>query len=149
MNSGDNIDDGLVSPEIFKRYMLPYYLLRTRELHQSGKFCSSHWDRKIRHVLKFARDTGLDGLEFVPPEPQGNMTLEKLRRGLENMILVDRIPATYFMPYTSEDDLKSFVQRILNMFSPNIILGISDMMPPDGDIERVRTVSKMVEEYKV
>jgi hypothetical protein len=149
INFGDNIDDALVPPQIFKKYMLPYYRLRTDELHQAGRICTSHWDGKIKLALRFARDTGLDGLECVPPEPQGNVTLEELKMELGDMTLVDGIPATHFMPYTSEKELTNFVQKILDLFSPNIILGISDMMPPDGDIERVRKISKMVEEYKI
>ena len=149
INFGDNIDDSLVSPTLIKKYMLPYYQRRTQELHQVGKFCTSHWDGKIKHALPFARETGLDGLECVPPEPQGSVTLEELKKGLEGMILSDGIPATHFMPYTSEAELKNFVQRLLDLFAPNIIVGISDMMPPDGDIERIRMVGRIVRDYKI
>lgn len=149
INFGDNIDESLVSPTLIKKYMLPYYQRRTKELHQVGKFCMSHWDGKIKKVLPFAKETGLDGLECVPPEPQGNVTLEELRQGLEGMILSDGIPATHFMPYTSEGELKNFVLRLLDLFSPNIIVGISDMMPPDGNIERIQMVGKIVKEYKI
>jgi len=88
-------------------------------------------------------------LECVPPEPQGNVTLEELSQGLEGKMLSDGIPATHFMPYTGEEELKDFVHRLLDLFAPNIIVGISDMMPPDGDIERVRIVGRIVEDYKI
>jgi len=147
VNFGDNIDEGLCSPPLFKRYMLPYYQHRTRELHDVEKFCTSHWDGKIRQILPFAHETGLDGLECVPPEPQGNVTLEELKEGLKDMILIDGIPATHFLPFVEDSDLKTFVYRILGLFSPDIILGISDMLPPDGDIEKVRMISEIVANY--
>jgi hypothetical protein len=149
INFVDNIDDSLVSPTLLKRYMLPYYQRRTQELHQIGKYSTSHWDGKIKHVLPFAKETGLDGLECVTPTPQGNVTLEELKDGLEGMMLSDGVPATHFMPYTGEEELKKFVQKLLDLFAPNIIVGISDMMPPDGSIERVRTVGAIVEDYRI
>jgi len=149
VNFGDNIDEGLCSPPLFKRYMLPYYRRRTEELHEVGKFCTSHWDGKIRKVLPFAPETGLDGLECVPPEPQGNVTPEELKEGLKGMILVDGIPATSFLPLVSADELKALVYRMLDLFSPDIIVGISDMLPPDGDIEKVRMISEIVADYEI
>lgn len=149
INFGDNIDEGLCSPPLFRKYMLLYYKRRTTELHKAGKFCTSHWDGKVKQVLPFVRETGLDGLECVPPEPQGNVTIEELKKELRGMVLVDGIPATHFLPIVSMERLESFVCRLLNLFSPWIILGISDMLPPDGDIEKVRRVGEIVADYKV
>ena len=147
VNFGDNIDEGLCSPPIFRKYMLPYYQRRTKELHQVGKFCTSHWDGKIRSLLRFIKDTGLDGLECVPPVPQGNVTLKELKEALGDKILIDGIPATHFLPPISVKELKRFVNDLLKTFSPNIIVGISDMLPPDGSIEKVRIVGEIVRNY--
>ena len=149
INFGDNIDEGLCSPPLFKRFMLPYYQRRTKELHEAGKFCTSHWDGKIRKILPFAQETGLDGLECVPPEPQGNVTLDELKNGLEGMILLDGIPATHFLPLFPERELETFVYTILRLFKPQIILGISDMLPPDGSIEKVRMIGRILDSYPV
>lgn len=149
VNFGDNIDEGLCSPTSFQRYMLPYYQRRTEELHSVGKFCTSHWDGKIKSLLPFVRMTGLDGLECVPPEPQGNVTLYQLREALAGRILVDGIPATHFLPMVKVEELRSFVYRILDLFKPNIILGISDMLPPDGSIGKARMVAEIVADYKI
>ena len=149
INFGDNIDEGLCSPPLFKRYMLPYYQCRTKELHKVSKFCTSHWDGKVKQVLPFFRDTGLDGLECVPPEPQGNVTLAELKEGVDNKILTDGIPATLFLKFVVDEELKTTVERLLELFVPYIIMGISDMLPPDGDIEKVRLVSRLVADYGI
>lgn len=149
VNFGDNIDEGLCSPPLFERYMLPNYQKRTKELHEAGKLCTSHWDGNLKKILHFARKTGLDGLECVPPEPQGNVTLEELKQGINGMILIDGIPATHFLSLTSCEELESFVNRLLDLFVPHIILGISDMLPPDGDIEKVRKIGKIIANYEI
>ncbi len=33
------------------------------------------------------------------------------------------------------------------MFSPNLILGVSDEVPPSADIEKVKFVSRLVEKF--
>ncbi len=149
INFGDNIDEGLCSPPIFRRYMLPYYQQRTKELHQVGKYCTSHWDGKVNKLLPFVAETGLDGLECIPPTPQGNVSLEELKGALENKVLFDGIPATHFLSTVSDKELESFVHRLLGMFKPNIVVGISDMLPPDGSIEKVRRVAEIISDYEV
>jgi len=149
VNFTDNIDEGLLSPVLFQRYMLPYYQKRTKELHQVGKYCTSHWDGKVKHLIHFAKETGLDGLECVPPEPQGNVSIEYLKQNMGEMILVDGIPATHFLNTTSCMELEDFVIKLVETFKPNLIAGISDMMPPDGDIEKVKLVGKVLQNIKL
>ena len=147
INFGDNIDQDLISPSMFENYALPYYQKRTKEFHDSGKICTSHWDGKFHSLLPFVRRTGLDALECVAPKPMGDVDLKELRYAVGDMVLMDGIPATSFLPSQSEDSLKQYALEVLDTFSPRLILGIGDMLPADGEIERVRMISKIVEDY--
>ena len=147
VNFADNVDQDLISPSLFEKYMLPWYKEKTRELHGAGKICVSHWDGNVKALIRYARDTGLDALECVPPSPMGNVTLEELHEAMKGMVLFDGIPATYFLSLVSKKELVDFTNKILSLFSPKIILGISDMLPPNGDIDKVRSVSEIVEKY--
>ena len=53
------------------------------------------------------------------------------------------------MPPVTDDELKAFVGKLLDTFSPNIIVGISDMLSPDGSIEKVRMVGEIVRKYSI
>jgi len=64
-------------------------------------------------------------------------------------ILIDGIPMLLFLPQYSYEKLEEFTKKVLNLFSPNLILAISNEISPPGDIEKVRFVSKMVESFKV
>jgi hypothetical protein len=149
INFGDNIDQDLISPSMFERYALPYYRSRTTEFHEAGKICTSHWDGKFHSLLPFVRRTGLDALECVAPRPMGDVDLQELHCALGDMVLMDGIPATYFLPYVSPDSLKDYAIKVLGTFSPRLILGIGDMLPADGEIERVRMISNIVQDYVV
>jgi len=147
VNFGDNIHHDLVSPPWFRKYVLPYYWRRTRELHEVGKYCTSHWDGRVGKLLSYVRQTGLDGIECLTPQPQGDVTLEEMKEALGDMVLIDGLPATHFLPQVSNAELKAFAEKVLMMFSPRLILGVSDMLPPGGDIEKIRLISEMVEAF--
>src|SRR3989304_15752 len=121
VNFADNIDQDLISPALFEKYMLPWYRTSTAVLHDAGKICISHWDGKVKALIRYARDTGLDALECVPPSPMGNVTLEELHYAMKGMVLFDGIPATYFLNLVSKQELIDFTNKILSIFSPKII----------------------------
>lgn len=147
VNFADNIDQDLVSPPLFEKYMLPWYKQKTQELHEAEKICTSHWDGNIKLLLGYVKDTGLDSLECVPPLPMGNVTLEELHEAMKAMVLFDGLPANHFLDMVSKQELEDFTKKILRLFSPRIILGISDQLPPNGEIEKVRMVGEIVEQF--
>ncbi len=147
INIRANITTDLCSPSLFKKYILPYYRRRTDELRKAGKFVTSHWDGNVKHLMPYVKQTGLDGLECVPPKPQGDVTLGELKQGLEDMVLVDGIPATLFLPEVSNEKVEEYAHRVLRLFSPQLIAGISDKLPPNGDIEKVKLVGEIVKNF--
>ena len=94
-------------------------------------------------------EAGFDGIEAATPLPQGDITLEKLKEAMGDTILLDGIPALLFLPEYSYEQLEECTNKILKLFSPNLILGISDEPPPPSDIEKVRFVSQIVERFKI
>lgn len=147
VNFGDNLHSSTTSPDIFKEHILPVYQRRSEKLHQAGKFVFAHWDGNCRGLLDFARETGLDGIEAITPQPQGDVTLEETKAALGDMFLVDGIPAIFFDHTYSEQTLIDCAKRVIDLFAPNLILGISDEMSAMGDIERIRLVGQVVDDY--
>ena len=68
---------------------------------------------------------------------------------MRGRVLVDGIPATHFLPLVRDEELEAFVRKLLDLFSPNIIVGISDMLPPDGSIDKVRLAGDIVADYQI
>ena len=145
---GDNVHAGTLSPDLFKEYVLPVYQRRTEKLHSAGKFCHAHWDGDTKPLLPFAKETGLDGIEAITPKPQGDVTLEEVKAALgDEMFLIDGLPAVYFDETFSVETLVECTHRLIELFAPKLILGISDEISSTGDIERVRLVKQIVDEY--
>jgi len=147
LNFGENIDGNIDSPTIFERYLIPYYKKRIKQIHHKGKFCHIHMDGSLKPILPYLKELEFDGIEAATPLPQGDVSLEELKEALGDKILLDGIPAILFLPEHSEEELKDFATKVLELFSPNLILGISDELPPPAEIERVNLVSKIVDDY--
>jgi hypothetical protein len=145
---GDNVHSGTLSPDLFKRYYLPSCQRRCEHLHQAGKWVISHFDGDCRPLLPLAHETGLDGIEAITPWPQGDVSLDEIKAGLgDDMFLVDGIPAIYFDHTFGVETLVECTRRLIELFAPKLVLGISDEMSSTGDMERVRIVGSIVDEY--
>lgn len=149
LNFGENIDASVDSPRLFSEYLLPYYNKRVDQLHRHGKFCHIHMDGALKPLLPLIKDTHFDAIEAVTPVPQGDVTLEEAKEALGDKILIDGIPAIAFLPDFPMDDLLAYATRVLELFTPNLILGVSDELPPPADIERIREITTIVDQYNL
>jgi hypothetical protein len=149
INFGENIDQNLSSPPYFEKYLLEYYETRVKLLHDANKFAFIHIDGSFRQLLPYLPRMSFDGYEALTPPPQGDVPLEDIARTLGDTgkILVDGIPATLFLREFKELKLIDKVKKILDLFSPNLILGISDELC-HGDGRRLKNVSNIVEKFE-
>ena len=119
-----------------------------RTIDAAGKFVCSHWDGDTRPLLKYAWETGLDGIEAITPKPQGDVTIDEIREALgDKMFLLDGIPAVYFDDTYSNDLLIESVHHLIDLFAPRLVLGISDEISSTGDLLLVKTVGEIVDKY--
>jgi len=148
VNFGDNVHASTLSVPLFLKYVLPSYQRRNELLHKAGKFTHAHWDGDTKPLLPFAKDTGLDGIEAITPKPQGDVTIEEMKEGLGNdMFLIDGIAAILFNDMFPIETLEDQAKKIIEYFVPKLILGISDEISSTGDIERIRFVGRIVDDY--
>ncbi len=145
LNFGENIDHYMDPPTIWRKYLIPYYRRRDAQLKAAGKFTHIHVDGAMKRLLRDVRESPFDGIEACTPEPQGDVTIAEIKEALGDKVLLDGIPAVYFLPTFSYDDICRCVNELVDRFYPHLILGISDELPPDADIERVRMVGEMLE----
>jgi hypothetical protein len=60
---------------------------------------------------------------------------------------MDGIPAIYFDDTYSVETLVECAERMIELFAPRLILGISDEISSTGEIERVEIVRDLVDRY--
>lgn len=147
LNFGENLHEQLMSPRYFERYFIPFYQKRTGQLHEAGIFSYVHLDGFFhKYLLKYLGSLPFDGLEALTPVPQGDVTLEEIKEHIGEKILLDGIPAVYFLPTYSREELMACVEKVVQLFSPRLILGVSDEVPEGAD-EEAMTRLKMISDY--
>ena len=148
INYGDNLHCRILPPYLFEKYIIPEYEKRGEILHRAGKFIHSHWDGDVAGFLPYARRCALDGIEAITPLPQGDVTVEQVKAALgDEVFLIDGLAALLFSDVYPLADLKAQTQQVLHLFEGQLVLGISDEFPSDGNLDRILTVRDMVEDF--
>lgn len=146
-NLGDHTTNEFTPPPILKKYCLPRWQRISERLHAHGRFVHSHWDGNSRLLLPYLQESGLDGVEALPPAPMGDMTLEEIKAAVgERIVCLDLLPAIHFLPHYSMRECLDFARRVIDMFAPRLILGISDEISQVGQIEKVEAITELVDE---
>ena len=145
-NLGDHATNEFTPPPILKKYLMPRWQRIADRLHGAGRFVHTHWDGNSRLMLPFLRETRLDGVEALTPEPMGDMTLGQIKAAVGGrMVALDLLPAIDFLSYRPLGEVLDFARRVIDMFAPRLILGISDEISQVGEIERVEAVTELVD----
>jgi hypothetical protein len=147
LNFGENIDCNLSPPRYFEKYLIPYYEKRVKQFHRVGKYCHIHMDGSLKTLLPYLEDLPFDGLEALTAYPQGDVTLEELKNSIGNKILLDGVPSVLFLPQYSFKYVKDYTHKVLELFSPNLILGVSDELPPNADFRKLEMIANIMKRY--
>jgi hypothetical protein len=151
VNFGENIHGHLITPRHFEELLLPFYVKRAGQLRAAGIFTHIHIDGAVRPLLKYLEHLPFDGIEALTPEPQGDVRLEDIKEHIGNKILLDGIPAVLFMETYSQEELMACVEKIVALFHPRLILGVSDEVPEGAGLEameRTKLIAQWCLEHK-
>ena len=145
-NLGDHATNEFTPPPILKKYLIPRWQRIAERLHAAGRFVHSHWDGNSRHIIPFLLETHLDGVEALTPAPMGDMTLEQIKKAVGNkMVVLDLLPAIDFLENHPTEKLLDFTRRVIDLFAPRLILGVSDEISQVGQIEKIEAISKLID----
>jgi hypothetical protein len=149
INFGENIDANLSPPPVFEKFLLPYYIKRANQLKRAGKYTHIHIDGSFKQLLPYFDQLPFDGLEALTPKPQGDVSIELIKKYIRDKILLDGIPSILFLSQYSIKYLEDYTKKILETFSPNLIIGVSDELSPNGDVTRLERVRDIVNNYQI
>ena len=147
---GENLTGEVISPTWFKKYCAPYYIRRANLLRKKGKYIFLHIDGTMRSLLPLIADTGIHCAQSLTPAPVGDVALSEMRElAGDELILWSGVPGVCFSPLYPFEVVRNIVMDCFKYHKEfgRFIIGVCDQVPPDGEIERVRMISDLVEEY--
>ena len=135
---------------LYDEHMRRRHCDRLQLLHGAGIKAAVHLDGTIGGLLPKLVGVGFDAVEALTPHPAGDLTVEEIRGIVDgsDVIMWGGVPGVMFAPPYSWYDLQRHVRHTLDVWSGSrCVLGVSDQVPPDGDIDYCRKIGELIREY--
>jgi hypothetical protein len=151
INFPENMDCRNNPPPVYEKYNLPWLRKFAPIFQKAGKFTQCHFDGHLGDLLPYLSNDlyPCQGIEAPTFQPQGDVTLDEFRHALgDNIVVLDGLPSTIFLSQFSESYFEEYVHKVLEAFSPRLILGVSDEFSPNGLVSRMLKVPKILDRIK-
>jgi uroporphyrinogen-III decarboxylase len=148
---GLHLDSQITPPELFDKYITPYYKEFTQLLHQHGKVLAMHADNDSRLILRHLEEAGYDMQECFTTYPLVSCTLKEARDTWgTRMIIWGGVPSVILEEHEySDDEFEAYMLDVFRTIAPGdaFILGVADNVTGLAKLERIIRIGEMVEEY--
>lgn len=102
----------MMSPELFRRFILPRLRRMIEAIHAEGALCIKHSDGNLYPILDDIVGAGPDGIN--PIEPVAGMELQEVKRRVgDRVCLSGNIDCARLLPYGSEEDVRAAVRQAI------------------------------------
>ena len=148
---GANYDRDLTWPPFFAEQIAPWLRRVSERAHAAGKYVVTHTDGENEGLMDQYVNCGFDAAESVCPQPMTKLTLAQTRAGMGPDITVwGGIPSVALLPESMTD--REFETHLDELFGQlgsgeRLILGVSDNVPADADLSRLRRITDRVEAF--
>jgi uroporphyrinogen-III decarboxylase len=148
---GVHLDSQVTPPDMFEKYITPYYQAFTQQLHRHGKVLSMHADNDSRLILKHLEAAGYDMQECFTTYPLVSCTLQEARDTWgSRMIIWGGVPSIMLEDDTCSDaEFEAYMMDVFRTIAPGdaFILGVADNVTGPSKLERVIRIGEMVAAY--
>jgi hypothetical protein len=127
----DNIDEVLMSPNIFEKHCLPYYEKYTTILQRGGKKVISHMDGRLKSLKELIGSTSLDAIEAFTPPPMGNLSVTEASKAWPDKAIWFNFPEVIFLE--SRERIREFTLDLMEEMGngSGFIMSITEDIHPD------------------
>ncbi|NIM96001.1 MAG: hypothetical protein GTO18_20060 [Anaerolineales bacterium] len=141
----ENTSSTLLSPEIFRKYCLPYLNKYADLLRSADKIYLVHMCGKLHSFIEDFVDARFDGIADISPKPTGDLDLDEATASLPGKTIIGGIDANTFI---SQDfkDVETQVADLITRIKPfrGVLLGSADTAPRGTRVETFRLIQHLV-----
>ena len=146
----DNLDSQFISPDSFHNHYLECYSSVAEICHEAQKKVIVHAGGPVGSLLADLGRSGLDGIEGIAGQPQGDTDLTSARQAVgAGMTLWGGIPQDLFLDTYEwgafEKEVIGACRQVAGQ--TRMILGVADKVPPQASLDRLSAVPGLVEEH--
>ena len=148
---GDNVDGMMTNPRLFEQYSMNPYLRLSDIAHGQGKKIGSHMDGNLKPIVPQIAACGLDVIESFSPYPLTPLTVQEAMDAWgDKPIIWGGIPCPLLEAESPLSEMEDYVYGLLDMLDGRpMIFNVVDMVLPINEIERIRRIAEILEEYEL
>jgi len=146
VNGTDNINSEIVSPRLFKEYIIPFYNRQAQRLRKRGKILEDHMDGKLNSLKNLIPKTKIDVIEAFTPPPMGDLPLAEARKTWKDKVISLNFPESLFLEGTVA--VEKHTLNLLREAAPGdrILFTITEDMPPNNRWPCLETITRILKE---
>jgi len=134
--------DMLVSPEMFDKFVMPYFRKITTQAKDRGYKVVLHSCGAIESVIPKLIDAGVDCLHPIQAKAR-NMEAESLAAKYGNdIVFMGGVDTQDLLPFGKPQEVYDEVMRLRELFGPNFIVSPSHEAMPDTPPENMEAMAK-------
>lgn len=144
--SAENITASTTTPDLFRRYCLPYYNHCAAALHAHHKWYGIHLDGQLAALKDAIAETDLDFIEAFTPPPMGDLSLMEALAAWDGKVIWANFPGSVF--HSTDQNIIDYALDLLEtgLASGRFLLTFSEDIP---DMERsLRLIARAVARYE-
>lgn len=142
----DDVTTAYISPEMFRKYVLPVYRNMADICHAHDKILVTHACGHLRDFLPIFPETGIDAIDWVAPPDTGDVIFADAQRIFDGKICIMGTMVPAVLRFGTSDEVEAHIHELLD--GVDIHKGfIFQVPPPIGTpMENVERVSKVVKD---
>lgn len=148
---GANYDQDLTWPPFFEAEIVPWLKTASDKLHSVNKMLLTHTDGENKGILRYYESCGFDIAESVCTQPMTLCSLNEIRQGVGPKATVwGGIPSVTLLDDSMNDkDFNDYMDALFASLGTGerLILGVSDNVPPDANLDRLEDIKRRVEAF--
>jgi uroporphyrinogen-III decarboxylase len=142
----ENTSSTLLSPGMFRKYVLPFMNEYAAILKDAGKIYLVHMCGRLKAFKDDLAQAGFHGITDAPPPPTGDFPLDEAAAALPGKVLIGGIdPNTFISPDPAfvEAEISGLLER-LKPFR-GVMLGSADVAPRGALPENFKLIRRLVD----
>ena len=147
----ENISSDMLGKRFYEEYVKEFEIKWNKKIKNKNKYSFCHFDGYLKGLLKEVATAGFSVIEAMTPKPSGDLEVSEFNDYVkDNSIIWGGIPGSVFSSIAaSEEEFGELVKKAIEVMTtaPQYVISIADQIPPNGDINRVKIVSDLIEKY--
>ena len=117
--------DLLISPEMFKKFVLPHFIKITQAAKKRGYKVVLHSCGAIERVIPWLIEAGVDALHPIQAKARDMDAQTLAKKYRDKLVFIGGVDTQELLPFGTPQQVKDEVRRLKDLFGPNFIVSPS------------------------